>query len=206
MSKLLLRIFFAGLVFLAVFLLYSQVSSHSVAIGIAVAVALAELAGSLAVGGSQGGAGSGLRLMFWLGAPVLAWPVGAIGLEWLVPALSRPEAVSGAAIVAALTALVPDATGVWLILGRGALLGLLHHAFGPRRPKIAQPYIEAMDWRTGTLPRPTPANPVPDPTQDRAPTPVLTLDEPSPLDDLTNQPDAPDRAEPDTNLDTEWRE
>ena len=111
-----------------------------------------------------------------------------------------------AILPAALTALVPDATGVWLILGRGALLGLLHHAFGPRRPKIAQPYIEAMDWRTGTLPRPTPANPVPDPTQDRAPTPVLTLDEPSPLDDLTNQPDAPDRAEPDTNLDTEWRE
>ena len=105
MTALLLRIFLAGLVFLAVFLLYSPVTSHAVAIGIAAAVAAAELAGSVAVGGSQGGAGSGLRLMFWLGAPVLAWPVAAIGIEWLVPALSQPEAASGAAIVAALTGL-----------------------------------------------------------------------------------------------------
>ena len=105
MTALLLRISLAGLVFLAVFLLYAQVTSRSVAIGIAAAIALAELAGSVAIGGSQGGAGSGLRLMFWLGAPVLAWPVAAIGLEWLVPALSRPEAASGAAIVAALTGL-----------------------------------------------------------------------------------------------------
>ena len=108
-----------------------------------------------------------------------------------------------AILPAALTSLIPDATGVWLILGRGALLGLLHHAFGPRRPKITQPNIEAMDWRTGTLPRSTPANPAQDPVQDRAPTP--TLDEPAPLDDLPNQP-APDRAEPDVNLDSEWRE
>ena len=105
MNALLLRLFLAGLVFLAVCLLYSQVTSHAVAIGIAAAVALAELAGSLAIGGSQGGAGSGLRLMFWLGAPVLAWPVAALGIEWLMPALSQPEAASGAAIAAALTGL-----------------------------------------------------------------------------------------------------
>ena len=105
MTALLLRIFLAGLVFLAVFLLYSPVTSHAVAIGIAAAVALAELAGSVAVGGSQGRAGSGLRLMFWLGAPVLAWPIAALGIEWLMPALAQPEAASGAAIVAALTGL-----------------------------------------------------------------------------------------------------
>ena len=105
MNALLLRLFLAGLVFLAVCLLYSQVTSHAVAIGIAVAVALAELAGSLAIGGSQGGAGSGLRLMFWLGAPVLAWPIAALGIEWLAPTLTQAEAASGAAIVAALTGL-----------------------------------------------------------------------------------------------------
>ena len=104
-----------------------------------------------------------------------------------------------AILPAALTALIPDATGVWLILGRGALLGKLHHAFSARRPKIAPPYIEAQDWRTGTLPRPTPADPVPDPTRDRAPTPTPTLD------DLPNLP-APDRAEPDEGLDSEWRD
>ena len=104
-----------------------------------------------------------------------------------------------AILPAALTALIPDATGVWLILGRGALLGKLHHVFGPRRPKIAPPYLEAQDWRTGTLPRPTPADPVPDPTRDRAPTPTPTLD------DLPNLP-VPDRAEPDEGLDSEWRE
>ena len=105
MTAWLLRIFLAGLVFLAVFLLYSPVTSHAVAIGIAAAIALAELAGSVAIGGSQRGAGSGLRLMFWLGAPVLAWPVAALGIEWLMPALSQPEAASGAAIAAALTGL-----------------------------------------------------------------------------------------------------
>ncbi len=95
----------------------------------------------------------------------------------------------------ALTALIPDAAGVWLILGRGALLGKLHHAFSTRRPKIAPPYIEAQDWRTGTLPRPAPANPVQDPVPDRVPAPTPMLDEP-----------APDRAEPDEGLDSEWRE
>ena len=112
-----------------------------------------------------------------------------------------------AILPAELTALSPDPTGVWLILGRGALLGRLHHAFGARRPKVAEPYLEALDWRTGTLPpkAPTPADPVPDPSRDRAP----TLDEPdlSPLDDLSSLP-APDRPEPDAglDLDSEWRE
>ena len=105
MARIALRIVLAGLVFLGVFLLYSRVTSPPVAIGIAAAVAVAELAGSVAVGGGQGGAGSGLRLMFWLGAPVLAWPVAAIGIGWLMPALTQAEAASGAAIVAALTGL-----------------------------------------------------------------------------------------------------
>lgn len=105
MSKLLLRLSVAELIFLAVFLLYSPVTSHTVAVGIATAVAAAELAGSVAIGGSQGGAGSGLRLMFWLGAPMLAWPVAALGIEWLMPTLTQAEAASGAAIAAALTGL-----------------------------------------------------------------------------------------------------
>ena len=110
-----------------------------------------------------------------------------------------------AILPAALTALIPDAAGVWLILGRGALLGKLHHAFGARRPKIASPYIEAIDWRTGTLPHRTPADPVPDPSRDRAPTPTLDELDPSPLDDLPNLA-SPDKAEPDANLESEWRE
>ena len=101
----LMKIFLASCVFVAVWWLYAHVTAPPVALGVAAAVALAELAGSLAVGSSRGGAGSGLRLMFWLGAPVLAWPIAAIGLEWLVPALSRPEAASGAAILASLTGL-----------------------------------------------------------------------------------------------------
>jgi hypothetical protein len=118
-----------------------------------------------------------------------------------------------AILPAELTALIPDATGVWLILGRGALLGKLHHAFGARRPKIAEAYLEAQDWRTGTLPpkAPAPADPVPDGSRDCAPT--LDEPEPSPLDDLSPHDDlsslpAPDRQEPDAglDLDAEWRE
>ena len=100
-----LRIFLASCVFVATWWLYAHVVSPPAAGFIAGAVALAELAGSLAVGSSRGGAGSGLRLMFWLGAPVLAWPIAAIGLEWLMPALSQPAAASAAAILAALTGL-----------------------------------------------------------------------------------------------------
>ncbi len=119
-----------------------------------------------------------------------------------------------AILPAELTALIPDTTGVWLILGRGALLGKLHHAFGARRPKIAEPYLAAHDWRTGTLPRqaPAPADPVTDRSLDRAP----TLGEPSPLDSdtdrthLENLPDRPasDSPEPAAglDLDSEWRE
>ena len=101
----LMKIFLASCVFLAVWWLYSHVTAPPVALGIAAAVALAELAGSLAVGSSRGGAGSGLRLMFWLGAPVLTWPIAALGIEWLMPALSQPAAASAAAILAALTGL-----------------------------------------------------------------------------------------------------
>ena len=105
MARIALRILLAGLVFLGVFLLYSRVTSYPVTVGIAAAVAVAELAGSVAVGGGQGGAGSGLRLMFWLGAPVLARPVAALGITWVMPTLTQAEAASGAAIVAALTGL-----------------------------------------------------------------------------------------------------
>ena len=107
----LMKIFLASCVFVAVWWLYSHVTAPPVALGIAAAVALAELAGGLAVGSSRGGAGSGLRLMFWLGAPVLAWPIAAIGLEWLVPALSQPAAASAAAILAALTGLAAAGHG-----------------------------------------------------------------------------------------------
>ncbi len=101
----LLRILFAGLTFLGVYLLYSPVTSHVVAVSIAAAVSIAELMGSFVGGRSHGGAGSSLRALIWLGAPVLAWPIAALGIEWLMPALAQPEAASGAAIVAALTGL-----------------------------------------------------------------------------------------------------
>ncbi len=107
---------------------------------------------------------------------------------------------------AALTALIPDSTGVWLIIGRGALLGLLHHDFGARRPKIAEPYLEAQDWRNGTLPRPRPEQPVPDPSapMDRTP----EIDDPD--IDLPNLPDRPEiegeDLEPDAGVESEWRE
>ena len=142
MTALLLRIFLAGLVFLAVFLLYSPVTSHAVAIGIAAAVALAELAGSVAVGGSQGRAGSGLRLMFWLGAPVLAWPVAALGIEWLMPALAQPEAASGAAIVAALTGLSAAGHGSGMDARRNVavLLAALIPLYALGRAITAAPY------------------------------------------------------------------
>lgn len=104
----LLRIFFAGLTFLAVYLLYSQVTSHVVAGSIAAAVSIAELVGSLA-GGS--GAGAGLRALIWLGAPVLAWPIAALGIEWLMPTLTQPEAASGAAIIATLSGLTAAGHG-----------------------------------------------------------------------------------------------
>ena len=111
MARIALRIVLAGLVFLGVFLLYSRVTSYPGTVGIAAAVAVAELAGSVAVGGGQGGAGSGLRLMFWLGAPVLAWPIAAIGIAWVMPALTQAEAASGAAIVAALSGLTAAGHG-----------------------------------------------------------------------------------------------
>lgn len=101
-----LKILLASAVFVAAWWLYSHVVSPPLALGIAVAVAVAELAGSMAHG-----QGSGLRALIWLGAPVLAWPIAAIGLEWLVPALSQPEAASGAAIVAALTGLAAAGHG-----------------------------------------------------------------------------------------------
>ena len=101
----LLKLFLASIVFVSVWWLYSHVTAPPVAGFIAATVALAELAGSLAVGRNSGGAGSGLRALLWLGAPVLAWPIAALGIEWLVPALSRPEAASGAAILASLTGL-----------------------------------------------------------------------------------------------------
>lgn len=107
----LLKIFLASCVLVAVWWLYAHVVSPPVALGIAAAVALTELAGSLAVGSSRGGAGSGLRLMFWLGAPVLAWPVAALGIEWLMPALSQPAAASAAAILASLTGLAAAGHG-----------------------------------------------------------------------------------------------
>lgn len=108
----------------------------------------------------------------------------------------------------ALTALMPDATGVWLIVGRGALLGLLHHVFGPRRPKIAEAYAEAQDWRNGTLPRaPAPAEALPDPSPLDAP----SFDDPD--IDLPNLPDRPeheiDDPEPDDqacDVESEWRD
>ncbi len=109
-----------------------------------------------------------------------------------------------AILPAALTALIPDATGVWLIIGRGALLGLLHHDFGARRPKIAEPYIEALDWRNGTLPPRDPTAPVHDPDNDLPPSgprPQM-LDEPvldDPDIDLPNLPDLPE-------TDPEWGE
>ena len=107
----LMKIFLASCVFVAVWLLYAHAASPPVALGVAAAVALAELAGSLAVGSSRGGAGSGLRLMLWLGAPVLAWPIAALAIEWLAPALSQPEAASAAAILAALTGLAAAGHG-----------------------------------------------------------------------------------------------
>lgn len=106
-----LKILLASIVFVVTWWLYAHVTGPVVAGFIAAAVAIAELAGSLAVGSSRGGAGSGLRLMFWLGAPVLAWPVAALGIEWLIPALSQPEAASGAAILAALTGLAAAGHG-----------------------------------------------------------------------------------------------
>ena len=107
----LMKIFLASIVFVAVWWLYSHVTAPPVALGIAAAVALAELAGSLAVGSSRGGAGSGLRALLWLGAPVLTWPIAALGIEWLAPALSQPEAASAAAILASLTGLAAAGHG-----------------------------------------------------------------------------------------------
>ncbi|MHB1991670.1 hypothetical protein [Metallibacterium scheffleri] len=106
-----LRIFLASIVFVATWWRYAHVVSPPVAGGIAAAVALAELLGSLAVGRNSGGAGSGLRALLWLGAPVLAWPVAAIAIEALVPALSQPEAASGAAILASLAGLAAAGHG-----------------------------------------------------------------------------------------------
>ncbi len=107
----LMKIFLASCVFVAVWWLYSHVTAPPVALGIAAAVVLAELAGSLAVGSSRGGAGSGLRALLWLGAPVLAWPIAALAIEWLAPALSQPEAASGAAILASLAGLAAAGHG-----------------------------------------------------------------------------------------------
>lgn len=107
----LMKIFLASCVFVAVWWLYSHVTAPPVAGGIAAAAALAELAGSLAVGSSRGGAGSGLRALLWLGAPILAWPVAAIAIEALVPVLSQPEAASAAAILASLTGLAAAGHG-----------------------------------------------------------------------------------------------
>ena len=107
----LMKIFLASIVFVAAWWLYAHVVSPPVAGGIAAVAALAELAGSLAVGRNSGGAGSGLRALLWLGAPVLAWPVAAIAIEALVQALSQPEAASAAAILASLTGLAAAGHG-----------------------------------------------------------------------------------------------
>ena len=108
-----------------------------------------------------------------------------------------------AILPAALTALIPDSTGVWLIIGRGALLGLLHHDFGVRRPKIAEPYIEALDWRNGTLPPPRePDAPVHAPDNDLPPSGPRSpkLDEPVIDDpDIIELPNLPE-------TDPEWGE
>ena len=106
-----LKIFLASCVFVAVWWLYAHVTAPPVALGIAVVVALAELAGSLAVGRNSGGAGNGLRLMLWLGAPVLAWPIAAIAIEALVQGITQPEAASAAAILASLTGLAAAGHG-----------------------------------------------------------------------------------------------
>ena len=107
----LLRMFLASCVFVVVWLAYAHVVSPPVAGFIAAGVALAELVGSLAVGRNGGGAGSGLRLMIWLGAPILAWPLVAIGIELLMPSLPQPAAASAAAIVASLTGLMAAGHG-----------------------------------------------------------------------------------------------
>ena len=106
-----LKILLASIVFVVTWWLYAHVTGPVVAGFIAAAAAIAELAGSLAVGSSRGGAGSGLRALLWLGAPVLAWPVAALGIEWLIPALSQPEAASAAAILASLTGLAAAGHG-----------------------------------------------------------------------------------------------
>lgn len=107
----LLKIFLASIVFAAVWLLYAHVASPPVALGFAVVVALAELGGSFAVGRNSGGAGSGLRLMLWMGAPVLVWPIAALGIEWAMPTLSQPAAASAAAILASLSGLAAAGHG-----------------------------------------------------------------------------------------------
>lgn len=123
--RVLLRLFLAGLIFVAGYWFFSQIQPTPVAAAIAGALALAEVFEPAIVG--RAGAGGGVRLFVRLGSTLVVWPLFAVALQFAGVA-DRPlrvaigaAAASGAGVLAAGHGSGRDTVRLWAVITAAAV-------------------------------------------------------------------------------------
>jgi len=125
--RILLRLFFASLIFTLSWALFREVLPVTAACAVAIVLALAEVAAPAIARSGAGNVGGGLRLFVRLGATLIAWPIAAWTLE-MAGLANRPTRISIAAAIASAVGVMAaghgsgkDTVRLWAVVAAAAV-------------------------------------------------------------------------------------